>query len=1037
MNDRILTHLAWVAICCVGAIWAAAAPAAEPACGVVCDGTAVELHSSAFVFRLDTSDGLRAVAWENRLTGRTLDLGRGVEVEFDLGLPGQPLQTPRLRVVKRPAATSADCGRAVFELESDDPSARVSVTYHWDAAQSVLHKSVTITNRGEPTWNRLLNIRLGRYETPGVRLVDRPASGPHCIPAPREFPNPDGTQVERGFPVYAAEEFFLTLAHPAGVAEAADGKILLRQYPGVRLESGATLKCLETVYGVAPAGQARTAFLRHVTSRMRRVVRGHDRPYAIFEPFGARPGGSFDETEAFVLDSIAKVAEGQRQTGLRFDAYSVDFWVDYRGTLKECDPQRFPQGLVRIKEELHKLGTPLGLWIDSSWELWSIGGNPQVQGCLNTDPQRPDTVNQVSWGRKSFCRATEPIRSLYVEAFRHHIRENGVRLLKFDNLANVCQNPNHEHLPGVYSTEPIMDAVIEFLGALDGESRDVFLMLYWGYRSPWWLLHGDTLFDSGLNIEAASPSTQPAPHARDSVTQKLDQAQWHASDVPALGKDSLGVWLSDWGWNSQIGKERWQQGFIMDLCRGSLLAQPWSDTPWLTPPERQQMAVLVDLLRARPECFGHPRFVVGNPQRNEPYGYCCTDGRRAIVALNNCSWRDHTLTLQLNPEWGLPAGQAWGIYRWYPDPAELRGAKAAFCETAAIALRPFEVVLLEIVPAGQKPSLDRTFVQRPIPTRFSVPSCDLAITARQVQDEPVVGEAAKWTVLKPTRAVSSGGASLIAQPDGSVLAGGKIASPDTYTVTADTTLASMTAIRLEALPDDTLPGHGPGRAVNGNFALTGIRVKASPCNKPDQTISVTLRNPQADFAQDSYGGWPVAAALDGDPKTGWSIDPEEAQPHEAVFEMEPLAGFEGGATLTVELDQGDREHSLGRFRLSVSTATPVPGPQRRGRRLVVQGDVPPSPDGGLLVVTVEMSRDGQPIELHNMGRHLSAAGQLDGKPIVWQPVLGTATYPSCWQAWRLPLSSGAKPSAFELVIAPSVGTRVDLRCEAHFLPSRP
>ena len=247
---------------------------------------------------------------------------------------------------------------------------------------------------------------------------------------------------------------------------------------------------------------------------------------------------------------------------------------------------------------------------------------------------------------------------MYVEAFRHHIRENGVRLLKFDNLANVCQNPNHEHLPGIYSTEPIMDAVIEFLQALDRENPDVFLMLYWGYRSPWWLLHGDTLFDSGMEIEAASPSTLPAPYARDSVTQKLDQAQWHASDVPALGKDSLGVWLSDWGWNSQIGKERWQEGFVMDLCRGSLLAQPWSDTPWLTPPERRQMAEFIALLKARPECFGNPRFVLGNPQRDEPYGYCCTDGQRAFIALHNCAWLDNTLTLQLKPEWGLPDGQA-------------------------------------------------------------------------------------------------------------------------------------------------------------------------------------------------------------------------------------------------------------------------------------------------------------------------------------------------------------------------------------------
>ena len=64
---------------------------------------------------------------------------------------------------------------------------------------------------------------------------------------------------------------------------------------------------------------------------MRRVVRGHDKPYAIFEPFGARPGGNFNETEEFVLDNIAKLAQGQREAGCHFDLYSIDFWVDFHG----------------------------------------------------------------------------------------------------------------------------------------------------------------------------------------------------------------------------------------------------------------------------------------------------------------------------------------------------------------------------------------------------------------------------------------------------------------------------------------------------------------------------------------------------------------------------------------------------------------------------------------------------------------------------------------------------------------------------------
>src|SRR5512142_2068952 len=98
------------------------------------------------------------------------------------------------------------------------------------------------------------------------------------------------------------------------------------------------------------------------------------------------------------------------------------------------------------------------------------------------------------------------------------------------------------------------------------------------------------MFDSGIGIEAATPTSHSAPYVRDSVTQKLDQSQWHSCDVPPLGKDSLGVWLSNWAWNGSVGKEHWQEGFVMDICRGSLLPQIWADNDWLSPPEWKQLA---------------------------------------------------------------------------------------------------------------------------------------------------------------------------------------------------------------------------------------------------------------------------------------------------------------------------------------------------------------------------------------------------------------------------------------------------------------
>ena len=65
----------------------------------------------------------------------------------------------------------------------------------------------------------------------------------------------------------------------------------MRQFPGAKLGPGETFKCMETVYGVAEAGKGREAFLSHVRGRMRRVVRGHDKPYAIFDNFGSWPSG--------------------------------------------------------------------------------------------------------------------------------------------------------------------------------------------------------------------------------------------------------------------------------------------------------------------------------------------------------------------------------------------------------------------------------------------------------------------------------------------------------------------------------------------------------------------------------------------------------------------------------------------------------------------------------------------------------------------------------------------------------------------------
>jgi len=172
----------------------------------------------------------------------------------------------------------------------------------------------------------------------------------------------------------------------------------------------------------------------------------------------------------------------------------------------------------------------------------------------------------------------------------------------------------------------------------------------------------------------------------------------------------------------------------------------------------------------------------------------------------------------------------------------------------------------------------------------------------------------EWIVLNPETAKSRGGAILTRQPDGSIL-GSHFVVKDTFTVVTTTDLKQITGIRLEALPDPSLPANGPGASPNGNFVLTGIKVSAD-------AGAVKLVRAAADHSQ---AGYPVASLANGGSKKGWAVLPEIGKAHEAVFEPEHPVGESPSTklTITLEFQSQFRDHEIGRFRISV-TADPDP-----------------------------------------------------------------------------------------------------------------
>ncbi len=198
---------------------------------------------------------------------------------------------------------------------------------------------------------------------------------------------------------------------------------------------------------------------------------------------------------------------------------------------------------------------------------------------------------------------------------------------------------------------------------------------------------------------------------------------------------------------------------------------------------------------------------------------------------------------------------------------------------------------------------------------------EATLPAKQVEWEKQFKAVVPWTNLDVTEAKSKVGATLTKQPDGSVLASGKNGGPEVYTVTATMKGAGITALRLEVLPDDSFPAKGPGRASDGNFVLNEFKVTVAPAKDPKAAKPVAFGRAIADFSQ---GNFEIAKAIDGNagPNSGWAVSPQFGRPHVAVFELKEPTGFADGAVVTVTMEQTftGKQHTIGKFRLSATTA---------------------------------------------------------------------------------------------------------------------
>jgi hypothetical protein len=159
------------------------------------------------------------------------------------------------------------------------------------------------------------------------------------------------------------------------------------------------------------------------------------------------------------------------------------------------------------------------------------------------------------------------------------------------------------------------------------------------------------------------------------------------------------------------------------------------------------------------------------------------------------------------------------------------------------------------------------------------------------------------------------------------MASGNPPATETYTIVTPPVAAAIRFVRVEALTDASMRRNGPGRAGNGNFALSDFKLFATPRDAiRSQDRELKLTSARATHQQNT-DNLSVAAAIDENPTgTGWAVDLGGiGTAQAAVFELATPIESHDDVGLEFHLTfANNAQHSLGRFRLSVSHAAEPP-----------------------------------------------------------------------------------------------------------------
>ncbi len=437
------------------------------------------------------------------------------------------------------------------------------------------------------------------------------------------------------------------------------------------------------VLGVAPAGQMRRAFLRYLERE-----RAHPyRPYLHYNSWYDTAWEPFALNETNCLEAIRLLGERfilpyqVTMDGLVFD----DGWDDPK-TLWQFHGG-FPRGFAPLAGLARHYRSRLGVWLSP----FGGYGDPKAQRLRMGAAQGYETNNT------GFSLAGPKYYAAFQAACVGMIRDYGVNHFKFDGIATGMYASGGAQY--VLDTEAMRRLMLE----LRAEDRDLYINLTTGsWPSPFWLRYADSVWRQGGDMGRAGkgPTQQQWLTYRDqevyrNIVRKSPLYPLNSLMTQGVAYSRQGM-AGDPTFNSTGFRDDVRAFFGSGTGLQELYIQPGR----LTPEDWRVLAEAAKWSRANADVLVDTHWIGGDPSKLEVYGYASWAPRQGIVMLRNPDDQPRSYTLDIGAALELPRG-APTVYvlrsPWGEDAAR-PALRAAAGQPLAIALEPFEVVVLETTP---------------------------------------------------------------------------------------------------------------------------------------------------------------------------------------------------------------------------------------------------------------------------------------------------------------------------------------------------